>query len=158
MRLWQLALPTVFALFLALFSIRSDADTSDSFMRFWSRMLAGRSAIVVQIDAAGNKSSISPAMAEVAMPLALVGMSFQVPVHLTVATHRALDPRVCVIRLSTAERPPTGTVEWTLGAVHVFRPASGSPALWLVGQSAEEIGLAVERLCARSAFPELRPH
>jgi hypothetical protein len=156
MRLWQLAAPTVFALFMALVAIRSDADTSDSFTTFWSLALSNRDAIAVEVDASGDAESISPAMAEAAMPFSLLGASFQMPVHLRAATHSATDQRVCRIRLSTANPPPGSTREWNVGGVQVYYLPGGGPVLWLVGRNPEEIGGAAQSLSVRSAFPGIR--
>jgi hypothetical protein len=156
MRLWQLAAPTVFAVFLALIAIRVDADNSDSYTRFWSHVLAHRSAIVVELDRAGGAESISPAMAEAALPFSRIGASLQVPVHLRAASHHPFDPLVCLIRLSTDERPASAAREWEEGGVKVFYLAEGGPALWLVGKNPEAIGRAAQSLSTRTSFPEVQ--
>jgi hypothetical protein len=156
LKLWQLAAPTLFALFLALIAIRSDVDTSDAFTRFWSRVLSNRHQIMVEVDASGDGKSIAPAMAEAAMPLSLIGTSFQVPIHMSVATNRPANPGVCVIRLSTGKEPPDGAREWQVAGVRVIYQTEGGPVLWLAGKSPEDIGHAVRSLSAHSAFPEIR--
>jgi hypothetical protein len=50
MRLWQLALPSLFAVFLALIAIRGEVESNDSFSRFWDRALAGRTQITIAVD------------------------------------------------------------------------------------------------------------
>src|SRR5208283_3458438 len=67
MRFWQLAVPSLFAVFLALIAIRGEVESRDSFSRFWNNALAGRTQITIAVDADGA-SSISPAIADAAMP------------------------------------------------------------------------------------------
>jgi len=69
MLVWQSAAPTLFALFLALLAIRADVEANDSFSRLWSSALAYRSEIVVAVDPASDAYPMSPAMAEIALPL-----------------------------------------------------------------------------------------
>jgi len=155
MLLWQLATPTIIALFLALIAIRVDVDTSDSFSRFWSKVLANRSQIVVEVDPAPDGVSISPAMAEAALPLSMIASSFQVPIHFATA-RQPLDPRVCVIRLSTTARPPSQASSWNVAGATVFHTSNGDQVLWLFGRDPETLTRAVQSISDRSGFPEIR--
>ena len=155
MLLWQLATPTIIALFLALIAIRVDVDTSDSFSRFWSKVLANRSQIVVEVDPAPDGVSISPAMAEAALPLSMIASSFQVPIHFATA-RQPLDPRVCVIRLSTTARPPSQASSWNVAGATVFHASKGDQVLWLFGLDPETLTRAVQSISDRSGFPEIR--
>lgn len=154
MSLWQLAAPTVFALFLALVAIRADVDTSDSFSRFWSRVLANRSQIVVEVDPAPDGVSISPAMAEAALSLSTIGSSFQVPIHIA-AAGQPVDPRVCVVRLSTTTRPPFPASSWNLAGGTLFYGSKGNQGLWLYARDSETLTRAVQSLSDRTGFPEI---
>jgi hypothetical protein len=155
MLLWQLAAPTIIALFLALIAIRVDVDTSDSFSRFWSKVLANRSQIVVVVDPAPDGVSISPAMAEAALPLSMIASSFQVPIHFAIA-RQPLNPRVCVIRLSTRARPPSQASSWNVAGATVFYDSRGDQVLWLFGRDPETLTRAVQSISDRSGFPEIR--
>lgn len=156
MRFWQLVAPTLCALFMVLIAIRSDADTSDSFTHFWSRALANRNQIVVEVEASGDAESISPAMADAALPFSLVGASFQVPVHIRAAAGHPIDRSVCVIRLSTGTQPPASAREWEIAGVKVFYLDEGGQVLWLIGKGPEEIARAAQSLSSRSGFPNIR--
>jgi len=50
MRFWQLAAPSLLAIFLALIAVRGDMESNDSFSRFWNRALAGRTEIAILVD------------------------------------------------------------------------------------------------------------
>ena len=54
MLLWQLAAPTLIAIFLALIAVRGRVASNDAYMAFWSRLLTNRSAIVVELDPAAD--------------------------------------------------------------------------------------------------------
>jgi hypothetical protein len=152
MRLWQLAAPSLVAVFLALIAIRADVESSDSFSRFWNQALAGRTEIAVVVDAAGP-SSISPAMADAAMPLEALAATFQLPVHIVAASRPAITPRSSVIRLSLCQKPPDRAF-LPLGGAAVFRGYEGVD-LWLCADSAEKLRSAAQTLSSRSGFPEI---
>ena len=150
MKLWQLAAPSLVAVFLALIAIRGDVDSSDSFSHFWNRALAGRSAITIALDA-DAAGAISPALADAAMPLESLAVVFQIPVH--IAAVGATPPGSCVIRMSTRERPPGR--EWLrVGGASVYRAQDGA-ALWLWADSAEKLRGAAQTIGSRSGFPEV---
>jgi hypothetical protein len=154
MPFWQLAAPTVFALFLAVIAIRADVDASDSFSRFWSRVLANRSQLVVEVDPAPDGVSISPAMAEAALSFSNIASSFQVPIHI-VAARQLADPRAGVIRLSTTTRPPFPASSWSVAGATLFYASKGNPVLWLFARDSETLTRAVQSLSDRTGFPEI---
>jgi hypothetical protein len=152
MQLWQLAAPSLFAVFLALISIRGDVESSDSFSRFWNHALAGRTAISIVVDADGP-SGISPALADAAMPFEALAGLFQVPVHI-VASGRTPAAGSCVIHLSTQLKPSQPAMLRVNGAA-VFR-GQDDAALWLWADSAEKLRSAAQTLASRSEFPEVQ--
>ena len=119
MRFWQLAAPSLLAIFLALIAVRGDVESNDSFSRFWNQAIAGRTEIVIAVDGDGP-SSVSPAMADAAMPLESLATVFQVPVHIVLADGLAQASRSCVIRLSLRQQPPEPVLLRLHGAA-VFR-------------------------------------
>jgi len=153
MRLWQLAVPSLFAAFLALIAIRGGVERNDAFSRFWNRALAGRTGIAIAVDANGP-SSISPAMADAAVPLESLASAFQLPVHLVAADGQALDARAFTIRLST-RRKPSEPVLLNLGGAEVFAGRDGA-ALWLWADSTGKLRIAAQTLASRPDFPEIR--
>jgi hypothetical protein len=155
MLLWQLAAPTLFALFLVLIAIRADVEANDSFSRFWSTALAGRSEIMVEVDSASDGVSISPAMAEVALPLSIIASSFRLPVHIAAAGRQPSDPRACVVRLSTTSRPSSETNSWNVAGATLFYASNGDRVLWLFARDTETLTRAVQNLADRSVFPEI---
>lgn len=152
MELWQLAAPCLFAVFLALIAIRGDVESSDSFSRFWSHALAGRTAISIVVDSDGP-SGISPALADAAMPFEALAAVFQTPVHI-VAAGRSPAPGSCVIRMSMRQKPNEPPLLRVNGAA-VFRGEDGA-ALWLWADSAEKLRSAAQTLASRSEFPEIQ--
>jgi hypothetical protein len=80
MLLWQLAPPTLVAVFLALVAIRGRLESGDAFSRFPNRAMLGRSAITVVLDSE-TVGAISPAMASAALPSKGSPKMLQVPVH-----------------------------------------------------------------------------
>jgi hypothetical protein len=152
MTLWQLAAPTLVAVFLALIAIRAGVESNDAFSRFWNQAMAGRTEIVVAVDASAG-ASITPAMADAAMPLEALAGALQVPVHLVAAGSR---PPVgsCVIRMSLTEKP-AGREAFRWGTATVFRGGSGEPAVWLWAANAEALRSAAQALTSRSGFPEI---
>ena len=128
MRLWQLAAPSLFAAFLALIAIRGGVEQSDAFSRFWNHALAGRTAIAIAVDAEGP-SSISPAMADAAVPLESLASAFQLPLHVVAAGPQAADSRAFVIRMSTRQKPSEPPLVYLDGA-EVSGGRDGA-ALWL---------------------------
>jgi hypothetical protein len=152
MQLWQLAAPSLFAVFLALISIRGDVESSDSFSRFWNHALAGRTAISIVVDAEGS-SGISPALADAAMPFEALAGLFQVPVHI-VASGRMPAAGSCVIHISMQQKPSEPALLRVNGAA-VFR-GQDDAALWLWADSAEKLRSAAQTLASRSEFPEVQ--
>ncbi|HUP04695.1 MAG TPA: hypothetical protein VMU19_11940, partial [Bryobacteraceae bacterium] len=150
MRFWQLAAPSLLALFLALIAVRGDMDSNDSFSRFWNRALAGRSEIAVVVDGDGP-ASIPPAMADAAMPLELLAGALQVPVHIVSAEGQAPASNVCVIRMSLRQMP-RGPVILRLDGSTVFRGDDGV-TLWLWAENAEHLRSAAVTMASRSGFP-----
>jgi hypothetical protein len=153
MRLWQLAAPSLFAAFLALVAIRGGVEQNDAFSRFWNRALAGRSGIAIALDADGP-SSISPAMADAAVPLESLASAFQLPVHIVAAGRQAGDSRAFAIRLSTRQKPSEPVLLY-LGGAEVFGGHDGA-ALWLWADTAEKLRSAAQTLASRPDFPEIR--
>jgi hypothetical protein len=152
MELWQLAAPSLIAVFLALIAIRGDVESSDSFSRFWNHALAGRTAISIVVDADGP-SGISPALADAAMPFEALAGLFQVPVHI-VASGRMPAAGSCVIHLSMRQKPFEPALLRMNGAT-VFR-GQDDGALWLWADSAEKLRSAAQTLASRTEFPEVR--
>jgi len=152
MQLWQLAAPSLFAVFLALISIRGDVESSDSFSRFWNHALAGHTAISIVVDADGP-SGISAALADAAMPFEALAGLFQVPVHI-VASGRMPAAGSCVIHLSMRQKPSEPALLRINGAA-VFR-GQDDAALWLWADSAEKLRSAAQTLASRTEFPEVQ--
>jgi hypothetical protein len=152
MRLWHLAAPTLVAMFLALIAIRAGVESSDTFSRFWNHAIVGRTEIVVELDS-GAGGSISPVMADAAMPFETLADALLVPVHIVAAGARH-RPGSCVIRLSLTEKP-AGPEAFHLGAATVFRGSEGGPAVWLWATNAEALRSAAQILTSRSGFPEI---
>ena len=155
MLLWQLAAPTLFALFLVLMAIRADVEANDSFSRFWSTALAGRSEIMVEVDPASDGVSISPAMAEIALPLSMIASPFRIPIHIAAAGRQPSDPRACVVRLSMISRPSSETNSWNVAGATLFYVSNGNRVLWLFARDAETLTRAAQSLADRSVFPEI---
>jgi hypothetical protein len=151
MQLWQMAAPSIVAVFLALIAIRGNVESSDSFSRFWNHALAGRTAISIVVDADGP-SAISPAMADAAMPLEALAAAFQAQVHI-LAEERASAVDACVIRMSTKRRPD-GPALLSLSGAAVFGARDGA-ALWVWAENPDKLRLAAQTLASRSGFPEI---
>jgi hypothetical protein len=152
MLLWQLAAPTLVAVFLALVAIRSGVESSDAFSRFWDGAMTGRAEITVVVDSEpGN--SISPAMADAALPIERLSETLQVPVHVVAAGGR-LRPDSYVIRLSTKEKPPAGR-SFHMGTATLVREDPVGHAIWLWAESAEALRAAARALTSRSGFPQI---
>jgi hypothetical protein len=150
MKLWQLAAPSLVAVFLALIAIRGDVESSDSFSRFWNQALAGRSAVTIALDG-DSEGKISPALADAALPLESLAVVFQVPVHI-VATGAPASGS-CVIRMSMREKPAKRAWLRVNGA-SVYRRREGA-ALWLWADSVEKLRAAAQTLSSRSEFPDI---
>jgi hypothetical protein len=162
MSLAQLSAPTIVALFAALIAIRIQADmgagADDAFTRFWSGRLMDRNQILVQLDAAADGVSISPAMAEAAMPISRVASSFQLPFHISAAHGKTVGSSACVIRLSTREHPPPGTPEGRserVGDALLFYIPGSRSDLWVTGETVGSLARAVQTLATREGFPEI---
>jgi hypothetical protein len=153
MLLWQLAAPTLFAAFLVLMAIRGGVESSDAFSRFWNQAMAGRTEIAIEVDA-GMGESISPAMADAAMPLEALANALQTPVHIIAAGSQTPPAKYCVIRLSLKQKP-SARAEFQLNGASVFRGRDGSPAIWLWAENAEALRSAAMSLSSRSGFPEM---
>jgi len=150
MLLWQLATPTVIAAFLALISIRGVVETSDAFSLFWNRALAGGTEIVVAVDSDAG-GSISPQMADAALPMENLAGALQVPVHI-VAANDSRTARAFVVRLSLKEKP-AGRAPVRLARGEVFRGNAHDPAIWLWAENAEALRAVAQSLSSRSGFP-----
>ncbi len=158
MPLVQLSAPTIVALFLALIVIRIQADAGDRFQQFWSALLTDRNQILVQLDAAPDGVSISPAMAEAAMPISTIAASFHLPFHMSAAPITAGSP-ACIIRLSTNEHPPSeaaGGRSERVGDALLFHNPGSRPGLWSTGDTTASLARAVQVLATRDRFPEMR--
>lgn len=151
MQLWQLAAPSVAAVFLALIAIRGDVESADSFSRFWNRALAGKTAVLVAVDA-DEASGISAALADAAMPFESLASVFELPVHIVTAD-QAEPAAACVIRISTRQRPSELPLLRMNGAA-LFRGRDGA-ALWLWAESADKLRSAAQTLTSRAGFPEI---
>jgi len=151
MRFWQLAAPSLLAIFLALVAVRGDVESNDSFSRFWNPALAGRTGIAIVVDTDGP-SSISPAMADAAMPLESLATVFQVPVHIVAVDRQLPDPGSYVIRMSVRQEP-SEQVLLRLNGASVARTRDGG-TLWLWADTAEKLRSAAQTLASRSGFPE----
>jgi hypothetical protein len=153
MRFWQLAAPCLFAVFLALIAIRGEVESNDSFSRFWNRALAGRTEITIAVDSDGA-SSISPAMADAAMPFESLASVFELPVHIVAAGRQAPASPSCVIRMSIRQKPSERALLHLNGA-DVLRNEDGA-TLWLWAETAEKLRSAAQTLASRSGFPEVQ--
>jgi hypothetical protein len=152
MRLWQLAAPSLLAIFLALIAVRGDVEANDSFSRFWNPALAGRTAIEIVVDDSGP-SAISSAMADAALPLESLATVFQVPVHIVAADRQAPAPGSYVIRMSVRQEPSERAL-LRLNGASVFRSRDGG-TLWLWADTVEHLRSAAQTLASRSGFPEV---
>jgi hypothetical protein len=152
MRLWQLAAPSLFAVFLALIAIRGDVESNDSFSRFWNHALAGRTEIAIAVDVDGP-SSISPAMADAAVPLESLATVFQLPVHIVAANRPFPASDSFVIRMSTSQKPSEPVLLKLDGAL-LFRGKDGA-TLWLWADTTDKLRSAAQTLASRSGFPEV---
>jgi len=153
MLLWQLAVPTLVAVFLSLVAIRGGVESGDAFSRFWDRAMAGRSGIAVVLDAEAD-GSISPAMADAALPIERLSEVLQVPVHLRPADS-IVGPESYVIRLSLKERPSGG--RWVhVGSAAVALVGEGNRAMWLWAETPETLRAGARAITTRSGFPEMQ--
>jgi hypothetical protein len=152
MQFWQLAAPTLAAVFLALVAIRSGVESSDAFSRFWDRAMAGRTEIAVVVDTETG-GGISPTMADAALPIERLSETLQVPVHV-VAAGAKLPREWYVIRLSLKERPAAGR-SFSVGSATLVREAARQGGMWLWAESAESLRAAARTLTSRSGFPEI---
>jgi len=152
MLLWQLAAPTLVAIFMALVVVRGSIDSSDAFSRFWDRAMAGRSNILVVVDSESG-SAISSAMADAAMPIERLADMLHVPVHI-VASDGVGNPGACLVRMSLTERP-AGRRGFRLGDATLYRGQNGGHAVWLWAENADALRAAALILTSRSGFPEI---
>lgn len=152
MLLWQLAAPTLIAVFLALIAIRGGVESNDSFSRFWNHAIAGRTEIVVTVDS-DAAAAISPLMADAALPFEALAGALQTSVHI-MAVGGKQPAGSCVIRLSLTEKP-SGRETFRVGGADVFRGNAGEPAMWLWAKNAEALRSAAQILTSRSAFPDI---
>ena len=150
--LWQLAAPTLVAVFLALVAIRGGVESSDAFSRFWDQAMAGRTEVRVLVDS-DRGSFISPASADAALPFARLSDALQVPVHI-VGAGGGQDHGAYVIRLSLREKP-AARQSFRLGSATIFRTAPGEHAIWLWAENTEALRAAAQMLTSRSSFPEI---
>ena len=150
---WQLAGPTLIAVFLALVAIRGGVESNDAFSRFWDEAMAGRTSIAVVVDSELGGSSISPAMADAAMPIERLADTLQVPVHVMTAGGRQ-SPGAYVIRLSLTEKP-AGRRTFRLGGATILRGESREHEVWLWAENPEALRVAARTLTSRSGFPEI---
>ena len=134
-------------------AIRGGVESSDAFSRFWNQAMAGKTEIAIAVDA-GEGASISPAMADAAMPLEALADALQAPVHIVAAGSPMQSAKYCVIRLSLKQRPPERAA-FLLNGASVFRGHDGNPAIWLWAENAETLRSAAMTLASRSAFPEI---
>jgi hypothetical protein len=95
------------AAFLALMAIRGGVKSSDAFSRFWNQAMAGRTEIAIAVDA-GEGASISPAMADAALPLAALANALQAPVHIIAAGSKTPPAKCCAPRPPWQQRWQTG--------------------------------------------------
>jgi hypothetical protein len=153
MLLWQLAAPTLVAVFLALLAIRGSVESSDAFSRFWGVAMRGRTEIAVVLDA-DSGGTISPAMADAALPIERLSETLQVPVHL-MAAGVIPPPQSYVIRLSLKERPPEGP-SFAVGSATLVRETSRDGGMWVWAETPEVLRAAARALTMRSGFPEIQ--
>lgn len=152
MLLWQLAIPTLIAVFLALAAIRGGVESSDAFSRFWDQAMTGRTEVTVVVDSQTG-TSISPAMADAAMPIEKLAETFQVPVHVVAAGSKP-QPGSYVIRLSLTEKP-AGRQSIRMDRATLFLGGPREHAVWLWAENSEALRAAAQTLTSRSGFPEI---
>jgi hypothetical protein len=152
MLLRQLAAPTLIAIFMALVVVRGGVESHDAFSRFWDQAMAGRTNIAVVVDSESG-STISPAMADAAMPVERLADMLHVPVHIVAAD--GLQSRgAYVVRLSLTEKP-TGHRPFRLGGATLFRGTQGEHGVWLWAENPDALRAAAQTLTSRSGFPEI---
>jgi hypothetical protein len=144
--------PRLIAIFLALVVLRGRVESNDAFSRFWDQAMAGRTSIAVVVDC-GSGSTISPAMADAAMPVERLADMLHVPVHI-VAANGMQSRGTCVVRLSLTEKP-LGHQWFRLGGATVFRGTPREHAVWLWAENAEAVRAAAQTLTSRSGFPDI---
>jgi hypothetical protein len=149
MLLWQLAAPTLIAIFLTLVVVRGGVESYDAFSRFWDQAMAGRTSIAVEVDSVDD-SSISPPMADAAMPMERLADMLRVPVHI-VAARSGENRGALVVRLSLVDKP-AGWKPLHLGAAILFR---GDHAVWVWAANPEALRAAAQTLTSRTGFPEI---
>jgi hypothetical protein len=147
--LWQLAAPTLIAIFLTLVVVRGSVESHDAFSRFWDQAMAGRTSIAVVVDSVEG-SSISPAMADAAMPMERLADMLRIPVHI-VAAHSGGNGAALVVRLSLTDKPAGGK-PLHLGGATLFR---GDHAVWVWAANPEALRAAAQTLTSRTGFPEI---
>ncbi|HVP46194.1 MAG TPA: hypothetical protein VMT32_06415 [Bryobacteraceae bacterium] len=152
MLLWQLAAPTLVAIFLALVAFRGGVESTDAFSRFWNQAMAGKTEIAVVIDS-DTDTSISPAMADAAMPIATLAETLQVPVRI-VAADAGHIPGAYVVRLSL-NKWLSGRTLLHLGHASLIRETTGEQSLWLCADTPDELRTAAQMLTSHSAFPSI---
>jgi hypothetical protein len=152
MALRQLAAPTLIAMFLALIVVRGGVESHDQFSHFWDQAMVGRTNIAVVVDSETG-GSISPQMADAALPIENLAEMLHVPVHI-VADGGVPVRGAFVVRLSLREKP-TGHPLFRLGAASVFRESERNQSIWLWAENTEALRAAAQILTSRSAFPEI---
>jgi hypothetical protein len=130
MLFWQLAAPTLIALFMTLVVVRGGVESSDAFSRFWDQ-----------------------AMADAAMPIERLADMLHVPVHI-VAAGGVENRGAYVVRLSLTEKP-IGQRPLRLAGATMFRGTPREHAVWLWAENADALRSAAQTLTSRSGFPEI---
>ena len=153
MLLWQLAAPTLIAIFLALVAIRGGVESSDAFSRFWDQAMAGRTEIAVVVDTEDGVVDLAR-HGGCGHADGKTGDALGVPVHI-VAAGSSQRPGSYVIRLSLTEKP-AGRETFRLGRAAVFRGAAHDAMVWVWAENAEALRSAAQILTSRSAFPEVK--
>jgi hypothetical protein len=98
--------------------------------------------------------SISPVMADAALPIERLSEALQVPVHVRPAD-AVLDPGSYVIRLSLKEKP-RGAPGVRVGRAAAALVGTGDHVLWLWAETPEALRAAARALTTRSGFPEIQ--
>jgi hypothetical protein len=148
--LWQLAAPTLIAIFLALAAIRGGVESNDAFSRFWNRALANCNQIAIVFDDAGGRS-MPDGVLEAALPLERLADVFQLPVHV-IAANRPEPPRALIIRLSTSPQPFAPHASRIAGATFSSNPSQHR--ISISAATPEALQAALQIVTSRSGFPD----
>jgi hypothetical protein len=147
MSLWQLATPTAIAIFLAILAIRFGAEANDEYSRFWSQLLAHRTAIRVSLGEPDATGRLPQDLANSALPFSKVARDWQVPIVFASENSRPTKQEFeILLRIGPRQMRTAIDVD-----------AVGQPNLQITGPSIDSIQSAINNLCSRQFFSVQTP-